>query len=69
MTWRNVYSERSGAVSHSRLLALGAFLVSSFVIIAMELRSATSSELVIGYLGIMVAGEVTKKLKGEKNEP
>ena len=42
--------------------------MSSLVILLMEWRNATSPELVIGYLGIMVAGEVTKKLKGEKNE-
>jgi len=46
--------------SHSRLLALAAFIVVSWVIIKMELREATSYELVIGYLMAMVLGETAK---------
>lgn len=46
--------------SHSRLLALVAFIVVSWVLIRMELREATQYELVIGYLVAMVMGETAK---------
>jgi len=54
---RDLWSEpNEDRHSHSRTMALGAFLVVSWVIVKMELREATSYELVIGYLTATVLG-------------
>lgn len=50
-----------GKISHSRFLSLAAFLVASWILIRMELRGATQYELVLGYLTVMVTGEVWKR--------
>lgn len=48
-------------VSHSRLLALIAFLVVSWVIVQKVLKGLdVDTELLLGYLAIMVLGETSK---------
>lgn len=70
MKWlRDIIKEpHSEKISHSRILAVVAMTVSSWVVIRMELRGATSVELVLGYLGILVTGEVTKRIGGRYEE-
>lgn len=63
MTWLNELWSEPGEkrVSHSRLLALAAFLVVSWVIVKKTIAGAeVDSELLIGYLAIMVLGETSK---------
>ena len=65
MRWATIWQEpNEERPSHSRILALAAFCVVSFVIIKQALYDITqvSVELLLGYLGIMVTGEATKSV-------
>ena len=71
MRWaRDLWCEpNEDRVSHSRILALVAFLVVSWVIVKQVLAGmSVSSELLLGYLGIMVIGETSKGVSRHRRD-
>lgn len=70
MKWARPLWQEPGEprVSHSRVLALAAFVVVTWIIIRMELREATEYELVIGYLVAMVLGETSKGISRHRRD-
>ena len=69
MKWASIWQEpNEERASHSRLLALAAFIVVSWVLIRMELREATQYELVIGYLVAMVLGETSTSVSRHRRD-